>query len=197
MGDARALCGDHSFKFAKMVYIAGGRAFEGLFVLMNGVGRVIGFWFTSGTSMSELEPVFRGVARRMKMHGFTGPLLYTTDRCCDEKSFFDGSKTDGQSPIFEMFAKHGVTLLSEPSSDSPTLSLPEPPLLVPADLVTMTNVCAQIREAAAESDGVIGLDTEWTLGSPTPQVVQIGLADGRTFLFQIRCRTQTTCVRWE
>ena len=44
MVDGLVLSGDHSHKVAKLVHVAGTRAFEGLYTLMNGYGQVVGFW---------------------------------------------------------------------------------------------------------------------------------------------------------
>ena len=85
--DGIVLQGDHSHKIAKLVHSGATRAFEGLYTLMNGYGQVVGFWFVHGTTLEELKPMLQGVAWRYKAYGFNGPLLFTTDRCCDERKF--------------------------------------------------------------------------------------------------------------
>jgi hypothetical protein len=190
MQDGLELAGDHSHKYCKLIFVFGGRAFEGLYTLMNGVGKIVGFWFTSGTSLEELETVARGVARRYKMHGFEGPLMLTCDRCCDERNFWAGTRNKEKSPIFESLARQGISIVSD-VEEGPHLALPHVPLVVPR--TETDNVCAMIMRAAeAQSlDGTaatacVSVDCEWSLGSKGPNLVQIGLPDGRTFLFQLR-----------
>ena len=65
MIDGLVLAGDHSHKIAKLIFVAGDRAFEGLYTLVNGYGQVVGFWFVHGTTLREVEPMLRGVARRV------------------------------------------------------------------------------------------------------------------------------------
>ena len=119
------LQGDHSHKIAKLVHSGGTRAFEGLYTLMNGYGQVVGFWFTHGTTLEELEPMLRGVARRYKDYGFNGPLLFTTDRCCDERKFWVGDKSSDPptAPIFEALAREGVDALEETEISEAQLTL--------------------------------------------------------------------------
>ena len=190
MVDGEVLAGDHSHKYCKFIFIAGDKAdkaFEGLYVLMNGFGKIVGFWFTHGTSTEEIENVLRGVARRFKMHGFKGPILVTTDRCCDERSFWSGTANKSAAPIFESLARsHGIQVDPSSSAKGPRrLALPQPPVLVPAHQVS--NICGQILETVREFSGkkVISVDCEWDLGSSFPQLIQIGLRDGSTFLFRI------------
>lgn len=49
--------------------------------------QIVGFWFTVGESMEELDGVLRDVAKRFNMHGYEGPLLFFTDSCCKERNF--------------------------------------------------------------------------------------------------------------
>jgi hypothetical protein len=47
---------------------------------MNQYGQVVGFWFVHATHLEPVREALMGVARRFKMHGFEGPLLFYTDR---------------------------------------------------------------------------------------------------------------------
>jgi hypothetical protein len=46
---------DHSHKFSKAVFIQDNRGFEGLYVVMNKFGKILGWWFFSGTTLCEVE----------------------------------------------------------------------------------------------------------------------------------------------
>ena len=55
MMDGKHLSGDHSFKLTKCVLSDGSRPFTAMYCLMNEYGQVMAWWFTTGTSMKELE----------------------------------------------------------------------------------------------------------------------------------------------
>jgi len=50
--------------------------------------------------------MLRGVARRFKMYNFKGPLMITTDQCCNERAFWCGDES--RDPIFESLKRRGV-----------------------------------------------------------------------------------------
>ena len=204
MVDGLVLSGDHSHKVAKLVYVsaqssaqssAHTQAFEGLYTLMNGYGQVVGFWFVHGTTLQELEPMLRGVARRFKMYGFPGPLIFTTDRCCDERKFWvgDNSVSPPKTAIFESLARRGIVTLDESDAAEGVLRLLK--LKPDADHVltdrrdmTMTLVDKIYRKinASDPDDKVMSVDCEWKIGSDRAHLVQIGLLDGSTYLFHLR-----------
>jgi hypothetical protein len=105
------LSADHSHKVAKVVLIQGERGFEGVYTIMNEFGKILGFWFVNGTTLQEVEGCLRGINRRFRLRGVNGPLVFTTDRCCDEREFIAGTKNAGTTPIF-------ATLVSEDSSSA-------------------------------------------------------------------------------
>jgi hypothetical protein len=53
--DGEHLSGDHSFKLTKCVTSGGSKPFTATYCLMNEYNQVVAFWFTTGTSMAELE----------------------------------------------------------------------------------------------------------------------------------------------
>jgi hypothetical protein len=105
MVGGRFLSADHSHKFAKVVLIQGNRGFEGLYTVMNEFGKILGWWFVNGTTLREVESSLRGINRRYMLHGFQGPLAFTTDRCCDERETIAGNNNAEQKPIFASFEK--------------------------------------------------------------------------------------------
>jgi hypothetical protein len=50
-----------------------------------------------------------GINQRFQLRCVNGPLVFTTDQCCDEHEFIAGTKNAGNTPIF-------ATLVSEGSS---------------------------------------------------------------------------------
>ena len=56
------LCGDHTFKIAKIPTIDSKPVFEAAYHLMNEFGQVLGFWFCHKSSIGELEPQLRAVS---------------------------------------------------------------------------------------------------------------------------------------
>jgi hypothetical protein len=117
---------DHSHKYAKCVLINGSRGFKGLYVVMNGFkglyvvmnefSKILGWWFVNGTNMLEVEEGIRGINRRYQLHGFVGPLVFTTDRCCDDRGLIAGKRNSKEKPICDSLA----TLYCKPCSQDPT-----------------------------------------------------------------------------
>lgn len=97
----RNLSADHSHKVAKVVLIKGERGFDGIYMVMNKVGKILAFYFVSGMTLAEVEASLRRINNRFKLHGLQGPVFFTTDQCCNEREFFAGTKNNGKSPIFD------------------------------------------------------------------------------------------------
>ena len=55
MIDGKHLSGDHSFKLTKCVMSGGSKPFTAIYLIMNEFGQFVAWWFTSGTSMTELQ----------------------------------------------------------------------------------------------------------------------------------------------
>jgi hypothetical protein len=60
-----------------------------LFVNGAEFGKILGWWFISGTTL----------------HGFQGPLVFRTDRCCDEQDMIAGNNNAAESSMFFIFCK--------------------------------------------------------------------------------------------
>ena len=202
------LSADHSHKVAKVVLIEGERGFMGIYTVMNEFGKVLGFWFVNGTQLLEVESCLRGIEKRYRLHKFDGPQFFTTDRCCDERSFLSGSANEEGKPIFTSFEKlYGISL----DSDNPTtaaatqngerneaedgtieivevrkISLPFEPI-APQTLATAETTVGDIANLCIRNEwNVISLDCENTPNTNSgPHVVQIGLPDGRTYVFHV------------
>jgi hypothetical protein len=191
MVGGRFLPGDHSHKYAKVVLIDGERGFEGIYTLMNEFGKILGFWFVSGTTMKELEESLRGINRRYELHGFDGPLIFTTDRCCDDRDFISGKRNKGERPIFVSFENQS----GEPENNADNSAagsfmqilqadLPCPPVLVTSKDIGIAACGDIISECDEKGWDVIAIDTEWVIGTKQgPHVIQIGLPDGNTYIF--------------
>jgi hypothetical protein len=173
------------------VLIDGERGFEGIYTLMNEFGKILGFWFVSGTTMKELEESLRGINRRYQLHGFDGPLIFTTDRCCDDRDFLSGRRNKGKCPIFSSFERNqsdaennAEDLAAGPFVQILQADLPCPPVLVTSKEIGVAT-CGDIIQECDEKDwDVIAIDTEWVIGTKQgPHVIQIGLPDGRTYIF--------------
>lgn len=50
------LCGDHTFKVAKVPHANFERVFEAMFAILNEFGQVIGYWMVCSKSLTEIEP---------------------------------------------------------------------------------------------------------------------------------------------
>ena len=181
----RYLSGDHSHKVAKVILMQGTRAFEGMYTVMNEYSQILGFWFVNGTSLSEIEPCLQGLNARYKLHGFEGPIFFTTDRCCDERSFFEGAASNEKCPIFDSFcglASHD----GEVDTHSITINqvrLPKPAVYI--ENTDVANVTAS--QIINTCNGVVSYDSEWCIGrgNQKPQTIQIGLANGNTYIFKV------------
>ena len=167
MIDGLVLSGDHSHKIAKLCYVGGTRAFEGVFTLMNQYGQVAGFWFVYATHMELLRDALEGVARRFKEQGFEGPLLYYTDRCCAERGFLTGTGKFDHA-VFDTLQKSGIKVQTAITA-APFLKTPEKPIYMNDSRIFSEQVASIITELDAEDypchhdDGrpAFGIDCEW------------------------------------
>jgi hypothetical protein len=55
------LCGDHTFKVAKVPFSGHQRMFEAMYSMMNEHGQVVAYWMTSSKSLWEIETELRTV----------------------------------------------------------------------------------------------------------------------------------------
>ena len=205
----RNLSADHSHKVAKVVLIQSERGFDGIYTIMNEFGKVLAFFFVNGTTLYEVEDALRKLDHRYQLHGFAGPIFFTTDRCCDEREFFSGTKNRQKKPIFTSFAEqYGSTTDSDsvPTDNCPETRFVQVPYLelpcdaiVPASLETAEMTAGEIiRQSLDNNWNVIGIDCEWAIGPAAklratqnnyergPDTVAIGLPDGKTYVFELR-----------
>jgi hypothetical protein len=197
MVGGRFLSADHSHKFAKVVLIQGNRGFEGLYVVMNEFGKILGWWFVSGTTLREVESSLRGINRRYMLHGFQGPLVFTTDRCCDERETIAGNNNAEQKPVFASFEKankdannaNNANVTMDTSEDGnfiqvKEIDLPSPPVRPSSKDTAEVTVSEIIRECEVKNWDTIAIDSEWNRGTKTgPEVFTIATPDSRTYLF--------------
>lgn len=210
----RNLSADHSHKVAKVVLIQGERGFDGIYTIMNEVGKILAFFFVSGTTLAEVEESLRQINGRYTIHGQQqGPVFFTTDRCCDEREFFAGEKNSGKKPIFPSLISQEV-VQPEPIAESPATELQEHadptflsvaqidlplPHIVPSTLeIAEVTASEIIRRCQENMWNVISVDSEWAYGIDKwrrkaqgdnvdgPDVTQIGLPDGSTYVFLVR-----------
>lgn len=58
----RILCGDHTFKIAKIPTLGYQRVFEAMYTVMNEYGQILGFWMVQSKSMNDLKDEFDAVS---------------------------------------------------------------------------------------------------------------------------------------
>ena len=184
MIDGKHLSGDHSFKLTKCVAANGTKAFTAMYTLMNETGQVVGWWFTTGTGMKELEDSLKKIKDRYKCLGFEGPFSFTTDRCCQERSFL------GQT--FGLFddivdVNSGEDTEAEDTNMVDIVALPRHYKI--ATCIDMTKILVgeisnKLRGKPAELS-VISIDAEWRIGRMKADLLQIGTLDGCVYLFHL------------
>ena len=213
MVGGRNLSADHSHKVAKVVLVQGQRAFDGLYTVMNEFGKILAFNFVNGTNLREVEDALRGLDCRYELHGMVGPIFFTTDRCCDEREFFAGTRNAQERPIFRSFG----TTASDTGTviDGNALGLTMENNLYPVDMLTLPkNPCAPaslslanitaghiIQQCIQNQWQVIGYDSEWAISAAAkfrakqpnrpetrhgPDVFTLCLPDGTRYDFELR-----------
>ena len=205
------LSGDHFIKIGKVILIENQRGFVGMYSVMNEFGKILLFRFVSGTTLYEVEDSLRGLNRRYKLHGFKGPIIFTTDRCCDERGFYEGKRNGKEEPIFDSFAPiHSFVPESKeemehaPNRDKETVSSTEADeatpegyksvqyLDVPSKPVTFsTRAVADatandiIAKCEEKNWKVLSIDSEWVVGPKEgPDIIQVTTRDLETYIFE-------------
>lgn len=145
------------------------------------------------------------------MHGFKGPIIFTTDRCCDEREFYEGKRNEKKRPIFDSFAPiHSFVpeskeeieeaISHENDNESSTEAGGEVPkgykivtyLDVPSKPITFsTRVIADatandiVSKCDENNWNVVSIDSEWTLGhKEEPDIIQVTTRDLETYIFE-------------
>ena len=182
MIDGRHFSGDHSFKLSKMIYTKNSKPFAAVYCVLNEIGQVVAWWLTTGTGMSELENSIGKIKTRNELHGFDGPDIVSTDRCCQERHFWN--------KLFKLdSAAAAMSELKE--SDLRTIRVIKLPTR--AELVTTVegtdlvigNVISTYIMSQPREQQVIFVDTEWKIGNAKADLLILALLDGRVFLFHL------------
>ncbi|KAI3642336.1 hypothetical protein MP228_011891 [Amoeboaphelidium protococcarum] len=77
------LCGDHTFKIAKVPVKNQNRLFKGCYSVMNEFGLVCGFYFVHSTGLKEIQMQLSKISQRYVMGG---PQIFYTDNCCHDRA---------------------------------------------------------------------------------------------------------------
>ena len=173
---------DHCHKVTKATVSCGSRVCGAFYSLVNPHGQVIGWWFMNGMCLDEVKGCAQKLMHRCDTHGFAGPFFVNTDRCCNEQSCWKQNLhghalADAIEDCFD----------EEDQEKELELVLPQAP--------TCSHSAAFINAKAGETSScldtqpkerkVVAVDCEWKIGNKKADVVQLGLFDGRTFVFQI------------
>jgi hypothetical protein len=78
---------DESFKTVKVMKVNGEQPFGSLLLIMNGSHEVLSFVVSPDQSQASFEETVRGLAARIKQHGWGGPRVMYTDQCCRDRNF--------------------------------------------------------------------------------------------------------------
>jgi hypothetical protein len=198
MNGGLLLSGDHFIKIGKVVLIDHERAFVGIYSVMNEFGKILLFRLVTGTTLLEVEDSLRGLNRRYKLHGFKGPILFTTDRCYQERSFYEGKNNREEQPIFHSFipetaeeqvAETGasdIEVQDELNAEyDEFLKLNKNPICFTTTDVAEASANDIIDICEQNNWDVVSLDSEWVRGHRSgPDVIQICTQDLTTYIFQ-------------
>lgn len=191
MNGGNFLSGDHFLKIGKVVLIDNERGFVGLYTVMNDFGKILLWRFVQGTTLQEVEGALRGLNRRYKLHGFSGPVIFTTDRCCQERSFYEGTNNSGRTPIFHSFLPENNDNASEKPTTTTTtvvtkyLSLNRRPTRFSTEEVANATANDIILQCDSNNWKVVSLDSEWTRGGNYgPDIIQITTEGLDTYIFE-------------
>ena len=128
---------------------------------MNEFGQVVAWWLTTGTGMEELRGPIEKLKRRYAIHGFEGVKSFTTDRCCQERpywnsifSFLDGFLDDGTIPETDLRTVNVVDMPYEKRQPAYTTQIA---------LIYIGQIWDHLGSQAPENKVII-FDAEWWLG---------------------------------
>jgi hypothetical protein len=191
MIDGKHLSGNHSFKIAKQVMSNGTKSFTALYCLMNEFGQVLGWWFTTGTGMRELEAPLSKIPKRHHLLGYDAVASFTTDDCCHQRKFLnDVFSFAGERIDWTDVDDHGI-------HEMRVVQLPIEPKV--ADCPDMTNIWVdeiyKYFDSQPSELRIMGVDCEWEIGRKKADTCQIGLMNNKTYLFHLAkmCRGKTNC----
>ena len=188
MVDGKHLSGDHSFKLTKCILSNGAKAFTAMYTLMNEFGQVCAWWFTTGSGMKELEDSLKKVKGRYKLHGFKGPVSFTTDRCCQERNFlnevFELSQDESNLNVTDEAEAHDNVSDSEVVDVVALPTRPKTACTVDIADLLVGEISSYLHDKPNELL-VIAINAKWRYGRLKADVVQICLMDGRTYVFHL------------
>jgi len=182
MVDGRHLSGDRSFKLTKCVMSGGSKAFCAIYCVLNEYSQVVAWWFTNGTSMAELETAMVKISKRYKLYGYDGPHSATTDRCCQERTFWTRVFGLNDNPIETEF------LEEEDVSEIEVVKAP-----FDGQVASTIGICGifvgsiseELKKLPIEQQ-VIAVDGEWKLGHSKMDVLIICMPFSyKVYIFQL------------
>jgi hypothetical protein len=180
MVDGKSWSVDHSMKVTKVILVCSERAYTAMYTVMNEYGQVVAWWLTNTTSLAELKNGLKALKRRYEVHGFEGPEFVTSDRCCQEREFW-------KDVVGDVFVEDSTELESDELDVVKKVLLPSQLAYSHSLQVIAANVgtiCHYLESLPAEQQ-VVGVDCEWSPWARKAHVVQLGLPDGQTFVFQV------------
>lgn len=201
--DGKHLSGDHSFKLAKCVLSNRSKPFTAMYTLMNEFGQVVGWWFTTGTGMNELNECLMKLKHRYELLGFEGPLSFTTDRCCQDRTSLETTLALNSvaDPDVDDTDIQGDRAGEEDESTEvfEVVSLPSEPRLASTSQQTdlfVAEISRHFMENSTEIQ-VMGMDTEYHRGQYKAKCLQIALPNGTTYIFHLAsiCKRRTELPR--
>ena len=170
MLDGEHLSGDHSFKIAKCILAGKSKTFTAMYSIMNEFGQIVAWWLTTGTGMEELRGSVEKLRQRYAIHGFSGVKSFTTDRCCQERaywnsifSFLDGFLEDGTIPEADLRTVNVVDMPYEKRHPAYTTQIA---------LMYIGEIWDHLGSQPAEKKVII-FDAEWRLGHKRADVAII------------------------
>jgi hypothetical protein len=186
--DGRHLSGDHSHKLTKCIIADKSKPFAAMYTMMNEYGQVVAWWFTTGTGMAELEESLKRLRCRYDAHGFDAPQSFTTDRCCHERAFLE--RTFGLESIDNGDESDESTVEAEGDGDFEiyeAVSLPSTPKVAYTREIADLYVGEIVEFFSCNPSTIqaVGFDTEYHRGQYKAKCIQIGLPDGRTYVFHM------------
>ena len=190
MNGGQFLSGDHFMKIGKIILLNGEKPFTALYSVMNEFGQILLYRIVAGTNLEEIEDSLRGLNRRFKLNGFSGPTTFTSDRCCQERSFYEGSSNQQKTPIFDSFKSIEATPhdADAPRPKRQVLKSNKPAVMVGSSYDVGKQYANDIITECGKHGKVLSIDTEWALPSKNngPDVVQITTMDNdfTTYIFQ-------------
>ena len=183
MRDGQHISADHSFKLTKCITSGGSKPFTAVYCLMNQYGQVVAWWFTTGTSLTELECAISKIKHRYKLYGYDGPTFVTTDNCCNERSFWYRTFGFANRPIEHQY------LAEEDISEIEVVASPSR-----AQIASTLAVCdifvglidEQLAKHPVEQQVII-VDGEWRVGNSRMDllIVCLPFSEYKVYLFQL------------